>query len=428
MQGSRELAGFLDLEFWTRTVLEQSHQESVVRQALVSLSSLHLGYTTNSSMQRGMARDDALMQYGKALRMLQRRMKTPDADTTRAALVCSILFYCFEAMLGHSEAATDHLQGGINLLSHWQSPGMKQCDDVAISHEFERLEFQNTLFYDQSMPTRTFSRQENEERFTVRPFHRLGDAHCALGRTTSREWRLICDNLDYRFSPLKEIPEPLLREKSHLQEALAQWKLSFDVLEDHRGRDNDTTYQHRTLLVHWHIACMLLDAMFPANPDVWGVSPNPRAAEILRLIEDALAHEQRLWSRSESTQFVTSEMGVIAPLFAVALRCADQEASTRAYELLCSMQRREGQWEGSHMASIVSKLRTARTLRYMPQGEAALAAAHTKALDMLSHNELESAESVLSVNTKSPLFEKSVEELWASFRDTEEDCKKIPSP
>ncbi|KAL5400219.1 hypothetical protein PMIN03_000405 [Paraphaeosphaeria minitans] len=407
----------MNMDFWTRTVFEQSHQEAAVRQALVSLSSLHLDYTTGALTQSGMARDDTLMQYGKALRMLQRRLKTTDAEATRSALVCSVLFYCFEAMLGHSEAATHHLQGGLNMLSHWRGQAAGQTDDLAgISLEFERLDLQTTLFYDQPIPHRAFLWNEDEEDgIDVRRFQRLGDAHRALVKAISRGWRLLCDNLNYKFSASKEIPESLLREKLDLQERLVQWKVSFDVFRNQSGKDYETAQGHHILLMHWHIARMLLDAIFPADMDVWGASPNPRAAEMLRLIEGVLDREQSTASSPASSmsepaqRVVTSEMGVMAPLFAMALKCADQDVSRRAFELLRSVQRREGLWEASHMASLVSKLRKARLLRFGPQGEAA-------SLDVMFYDELGSAEGLLSMDTESSLFERSVEALWASFR------------
>ncbi|KAL5372375.1 hypothetical protein DPSP01_013541 [Paraphaeosphaeria sporulosa] len=423
VQGSRELAGFLNLDFWTRTVFEQSHQEAAVRQALVSLSSLHLDYTTGALTRSGIARNDTLMQYGKALRMLQRRMKTSDAEATRTALICSVLFYCFEATLGHNEAATHHLQGGLNMLSYWRSQGAEQTDDLAgISLEFERLDLQTTLFYDQPIPHRPFPwHVDGEEGSNVRSFQRLSDAHRALVKAIGRGWRLLCDNLNYKFSPSEDIPESILREKLHLQETLLQWKVSFDLFKEQHSERTQTAYGHQILVVHWHIARMLLDAILPADMDVWGASPNPRAAEMLRLIEDVLDREQSIASSpassiSEPTQrVVTSEMGVIAPLFAMALKCADQDVSRRAFELLRSVQRREGLWEASHMSSLVSKLRRARVLRFGPRGEAALTAARSQSLEMLFYDELGSAEGLLSMDTKSPQLQKSVEALWASF-------------
>lgn len=424
VQGSRELAGFMNLDFWTRTVFEQSHREAAVRQALVSLSSLHLNYTTSSMTQSGMARDDTLLQYGKALRTLQRRMKTHDAEATRTALVCSVLFYCFEATLGHSEAAMQHLQGGLNMLSQWRRQGAEHTDDLSgISLEFERLDLQTTLFYDQPIPHRTFPWDEIEEALNnMQPFRRLSDAHRALIRVINCGWRLLSDNLDYKFSPPEEIPESTRQRKRHLQEKLEQWKISFDMFKDQLSDGDRVGHGHQILLVHWHIALMLLDAILPADFDVWGAIPNPRAAEMLHLIEEVLDHEQSAASSpassiSEPTQrVVSSEMGVIAPLFAMALKCADQDVSRRAFELLCSVQRREGLWEASHMASLVSKLRKARLLRFGPQGEAALAEARSQSLEMLFYDELGGAEGLLSIDTKSSHFEKMVEALWASFK------------
>ncbi|KAF2450406.1 hypothetical protein P171DRAFT_479496 [Karstenula rhodostoma CBS 690.94] len=426
VQGSRELAGFMELDFWTRTVFEQSHHEAAVRQALVSLSSLHLDYTAGSRTQSGTARDDTLAQYGKALRMLQRRMNTPDAEATRTALVCSVLFYCFEVTLGHGEAATQHLQGGLNMLSHERRHATGKTDDLfAISLEFERLDLQATLFYDQPVAQRTFPWDEDEkEGSNVQPFQRLSEAHSALIKAIDRGWRLLCDNIDYKFSPAEDIPELVLHRKRDLQDTLVQWKVSFDLFEDSLSEGDRRGSGHQIHLVHWHIAGMLFDAVFPADLDVWGATPNPRAAELLRLIEDILDHEQSTTSTpasstssSEPTQrVVSSGMGVIAPLFAVALKCADPDVSRRAFELLRSVQRREGLWEASHMASLVSKLRRARVLRYGPQGEAALAQARNQSLEMLFYDELGGAEGLWRTERQSSHFEKMVEALWESFQ------------
>jgi hypothetical protein len=434
VQGSQELAGFLNLDFWTRTVFEQSHQDATVRQALVSLSSLHLDYTTDSLARSGTARDDTLAQYGKALRMLQRRMKSPSAEATRTALVCSVLFYCFEATLGNSEAATHHLRGGLNMLSSWRCPSTEQMDDLSgIQLEFERLDLQAKLFYDQPVPHSAMLRDEDEDEGSdMVPFQRLSDAHRALVKAISRGWRLLCNNLDYKFSPSEDIPEWILHRKRRLEETFVQWKATFDTFQGGLSESERTGYGHQMLVVHWHIGSMLLDAIFPADWDVWGATPNRRAAEMLQRIEDVLGHEQSTApgssasssgsSTPEPTQrIVTSEMGVVAPLFALALKCADQEVSRRAFELLRSVQRREGLWEASHMASLVSKLRKARVLRFGPRGEAALAEAQGQSLEMVFYDELGSAEGLLTMDTRCTHLEKMVEALYGSLHVSVED-------
>jgi hypothetical protein len=425
VQGSQELAGFLNMDFWTRTVFEQSHLDGTVRQALVSLSSLHLDYTTNSLTQSGMAQDDTLAQYGKALRMLQRRMKSADAKATRTALVCSVLFYCFEATLGNSEAATHHLRCGLNVLSSWRCRSTEQMDDLSgIQLEFERLDLQATLFYDQPVPHVAKLRGEDEDEGSdMVSFQRLSDAHRALVQAISRGWRLLWDNLDYKFSPLEDIPESILHRKGRLEETFAQWKTSFDAFQGRLSESERAGFGHQMLVVHWQIGSMLLDAVFPADLDVWGATPNRRAAEMLQRIESVLSHEQRRasgasasgWVSEPTQRIVTSEMGVIAPLFAVALKCADQEVSSRAFELLRSVQRREGLWDASHMASLVSKLREARVLRFGPRGEAALAEALGQSLEMVFYDELGSAEGLLAMDTRSTHLEQMVEALYGSL-------------
>lgn len=427
VQGSQELAAFLNLDFWTRTVLEQSHQEATVRQALISLSALHLNLTTDPHAENGMARDGTLAQYGKALRMLQRRMKMPDTEAaTKTALVCSVLFCCFEATLGNNEAATHHLRGGMNMLLSCHDQGTERTDDLCgITQEFERLELQAKLFYDQPVADSVPPWDDvGGQDYDVQPFQRLSDAHSALVRAFSLGWVLMCDNTDHRFTQEDALPESILREKRRLRGMLVQWKSAYDKFEGGLGEVDRAGYGHQILLVHWQIALMLIDAVFPADLDVWGMSPNPRAATMLELIENIV--NTASWSCEPGRRTVSSEMGVVAPLFALALKCADPQVSDGAFRLLCSMQRREGLWEASHLASQITKLREAREGRFAPQGEAALADARGLSLEMLFYDELSTAEGLFKIDRRFTYLEQVAEALYRSFgRTKREDADAV---
>lgn len=363
MQGSHELASFLNLDFWTRTVFEQSHQESTVRQALVSLSSLHLDFTTAS--RSSTASHETLNQYGKALRMLQRRMRTPNGDSTRAGLICSIIFYCFEATLGNNQAATAHLQGGLNLLSSLHQTDTPSPDLDSVTLEFERLDLQAVLFYDQPVPFLNLPDSLHPPSTpTPSRFHRLSDAHRSMVTLMHRGWTLISDNLDHKHKPLPEIPLHILLAKQTIHTDLQAWKSHFDDLQTRLNETDAKAYGAQILLIHYHLSTILLDGVFPANADTWGATPNPRAARLLSLIEDILAGGLSTSSNTTSSptpqRTVSSEMGVVAPLFALALKCADPEVCDRAYYLLRSTRRREGLWDAEHMGGLVGKLREVR--------------------------------------------------------------------
>lgn len=395
VQGSQELAGFLNLDFWTRTVFAQSHHEATVRQALVALSSLHLDCTTVLK-----AREETLAQYGKALRMLQRRMRTPGDEASRAALICSILFHCFEATLGNTQAATYHLQGGLRLLASWRAEGTTKglVDEMdAVALEFERLDLQTMLFYDQRVPIlgNLFYQEDAYVIPRIQAFQRLTDAHRSLLGFIYCGWLLICDNLNHKFDSADGVPASILETKRSLQEGLQQWKTSFDALKTRVSDSEGAGYGFQILLVHWHVASMLLDAVFPANSDVWGASPNPQAAHLLSLVESVIGSSGPAAGSTPSTSvpapshdIVSSEMGVVAPLFALALKCADPKVSGGAFHLLSSTRRKEGLWDSGHMAGLLAKLRSTRRHKYKGLEEERLREAKRMSLEELWREEL----------------------------------------
>ncbi|KAJ4289035.1 hypothetical protein N0V90_011377 [Kalmusia sp. IMI 367209] len=402
VQGSHDLAGFLNFDFWTRTVLEQSHQEPTVRQALVSLSSLHLDCTTASS---GAARNETLMQYGKALRMLQKRLRTPGTDATRTALVCSILFHCFEATIGNSQAAMHHLQGGLSMLSSCHQQSLERTEELdVLSLELERLDLQATLFYDQPSAHVVSEKDENSnDAPNVNSFRRLSDAHRTLVKLIYRGFHLISDNIPHKFASREFVPPPVLQQKLELSKSLHQWKAMFDAFKEKLDQEAIKEYGCQILLIHWHLATMLLDAVYPVDRTVFCASPNPRAMHVLELVEGVLARTTQQNPASPTSRppqrVISSEIGVVAPLFALALKCADDEVCDRALELLNTTQRREGLWEASHMASMIQQLRDARERRLANADEEFLVKARSQSLEQLFWYEFSSPYEGLNMMT-----------------------------
>ncbi|KAI8631882.1 hypothetical protein F5Y19DRAFT_492823 [Xylariaceae sp. FL1651] len=81
VQGSHYTSGYLHSDFWSDTVLRESHHEPVVRQALVSLSTLHLSYITTDAPRDGDRRVEVPVYHGKAIRALKKRLETPTRAT-----------------------------------------------------------------------------------------------------------------------------------------------------------------------------------------------------------------------------------------------------------------------------------------------------------------------------------------------------------
>lgn len=124
-----ELSGFFDSEFWSRSILQQSHSEASIRHAVVALGALYktLEETTLSTSGSPSESDYinhtapahyefALQQYGKAIRLLQKVISTRGAGSFQTTLMSIILFTCFASFTGDQKGTITQIQAGLNLL------------------------------------------------------------------------------------------------------------------------------------------------------------------------------------------------------------------------------------------------------------------------------------------------------------------------
>ncbi|KAG6355020.1 hypothetical protein INS49_004101 [Diaporthe citri] len=93
---------------------------------------------------------------------------------------------------------------------------------------------------------------------------------------------------------------------------------------------------------------MLLEANYPTNDLVFGASPNFRAERILDMAHKVLDHSQggetSLKQDSGGQRRVfSSESGIVAPLFALAAKCSDENG--KVYMML-------GAWPRSYTSSV----------------------------------------------------------------------------
>jgi hypothetical protein len=371
VQGSYEIAGWCNTNFWTRDVLQQSHRDPVVRQALISLGSLHLEYVTTSTPENGIAGGETLDQYGKALRALRRRLEKRDPEARRTALTCCILFYCVEAALGNSEAAMCHLKTGLNLLSpHDHRYGYEKAEDFdALSHVFEGLDLQATLFDDERKPhlvLMTDFEHGNCDTNIINSgaFLHLDEAHHALVKLQNGLFQFLTTNVSHKFYTKDSLPASILKQKCALTKEFKSWLCRFNHLKTRKSQDEETMSRIQILLIHWQMSVMFLEANYPADQSVFAATPNFKAEEILNLAENML---RRTGKNNTSNKIggdlrrnLSSETGIVAPLFALAMKCSDQQVCNRAIELLAASRRREGLYDAQSMVAIIQQFVLAR--------------------------------------------------------------------
>ncbi|KAF5664806.1 transcriptional regulatory [Fusarium heterosporum] len=371
VQGSNDISGFLNCDFWSQTVLQESHQDPTVRQALVAMSSIHLHYSTPGTSENSVVSTEILAQYGKALRSMKMRLSKPSQDTVKVALICCIMFYCCEGALGSRDAALQHLRNGLNLLIATKNdPREKILWDIqTISSVFERLDMQASFFEDDRTPVLTLPELRPGETkpgtFTFEDkFARIQDAQQSLVRLQAWLYHFVDKNADFHDEAMDSLPLSIVQEKAVIMEAYDSWITAAKHLEAEVPNDTEYLEGIKTLLVQYHICRMIMESKFPNDPQVFGASPNPSAHKVLDLAQ-ALLHpkvlsEESFKVRERSRPKYSLETGVVAPLFALALKCSDESVAIRATQMLGSLQRREGLYDSQTMARIIAALKDTR--------------------------------------------------------------------
>ena len=129
-----ELSGFFDSDFWTRSVLQESHWEASIRHAIVALGALYKTLEAASESPPASPQDYspaetapdhycfALQQYGEAIKRLRESLQKNEARSRRTVLISIVLFTCFQSFTGDHKAAIFQVQSGLRMLEELCPP------------------------------------------------------------------------------------------------------------------------------------------------------------------------------------------------------------------------------------------------------------------------------------------------------------------
>lgn len=372
-----DISGISSLDFWSRVVLQVSQDDHTVRQALIALSSLHLGLVQNVNGSPVISKE-ALNLYGQSMRALQRRIglskSVGDKKATGSALICSVLFYCFECILGNSYSATEHLDNGLHLLS-FQLESSEENDSSGFLHEhtqslftiMSRLDTQATIFNDSRIPRLRLVSKGRHARFSdldsKMSLSSIEESHSHFTILQNWLFHLLMDTTDTERS-LYTIPNEVLEEKELLLVALDRWqqmlqRLITSEIATHTSitASEVIALAAQVLFVQYHTLRMVLLSRFPRDESVFSAVPNTAAMQILELAECTLQLSRivRAANVNDCTVF-SSETGIIAPLFYLAMKCRDKVVRRKAVELLAMCDSREGIFNAPSMVKIIQDI------------------------------------------------------------------------
>jgi hypothetical protein len=349
-----DISGCFESEFWDGLIPQVSQAEPAVRHALLALSSLYEAYEFNGKPHRDLNCNlaerltrFALHQYTKAVGLLADRLST-DQPSFQAILISCLIFVWIEFLQHNLDTALRHLQSGLQILKDLQQSSDQPRIDASLPRLFTRLHTQARLH---GSPTSNFNSSTSEKHLKV-----LNIVPCAF--SSILEARNCLDaELDsiYRFmrrmykpefvsATIKNhpFPDPLSLEAivhHHLQN-LCLWQTAFQNSPSVSSQPPDAKHAAGIDLLQIQHASVsiMLKTLLEVSEMVFDQLTS-KFERILTLAERLIQN-----TRSRGILVLSFDIGVLAPLFLVALKCREPIIRRKAIALLKRAPEREGIW------------------------------------------------------------------------------------
>ncbi|KAK3214758.1 hypothetical protein GRF29_19g1177605 [Pseudopithomyces chartarum] len=142
-----------DWSVWNRLMLQASHQEAFIRDAVIAIGALHKSLRTASSTGSDQEHTDQLAQlqrqfayrtYGRALKRIQQAID--EGSDPQDALMACLLIVCFESHSGDRYKAMLHAQHGLRIYHQMKNRPYQVEDEIVDA--FHNLDIQISTCHD----------------------------------------------------------------------------------------------------------------------------------------------------------------------------------------------------------------------------------------------------------------------------------------
>lgn len=249
-----ELLGYFDSNFWGSSVLQLGNSEPAIQHAIIALGAVHEQFQNAGLVAAGPTTEDddaralfPLQQFDKAIQHLNKGLLAKGHQLIETALVCCILFVCYESIQGDQEAAFVHLQNGLNIFrerKHARHQDLEYdsvltSDSSTLSNNllrvFSCLDVQLKISLNDPL-TQSITAPRVDSLTTNNPtsmiFASNFNSKETLDIITSRTYNFLISNCVYRFSPLGTVPPTVLIEYEAIALLLLEYTSSFTVFMD----------------------------------------------------------------------------------------------------------------------------------------------------------------------------------------------------
>ncbi|CAG8933928.1 unnamed protein product [Penicillium salamii] len=357
-----------DSSMWLELIMQQSQYHSVVRNALVSLSSVYKDYSQVRPSTKGTSTGH-LEIINKAHKQLRLHLSSRGASVM-AALICSLIFYILECLVGNTEHAMLHLDQGLILLQRYRDeslgldfvPGFDQLLAV-----FSRLDIHASVFDDERRPILRLSPPADHapllEVFNLAPVspRDLAGAERELTMLQNSVMHHLISYAEHKQKPRDHIPSWMIDESHYLEQEMQRFELNLEnlVLSPWGGPHNQL--QQRKTLIQVEASVFngaLLEAIDSSNEkSASSTAANRRFNLALSRIRTLLPPRPKSTSDYPAREFTLST-NLIAILYYICMKSASREIVESALSIMQDSlsSTRDGLWDASMAVGVVQSL------------------------------------------------------------------------
>lgn len=298
-----------------------------------------------------------MQRIAKCHRQLRIYLRSADASAD-IALICSILFYAFETLLGDCNTATQHLDNGLRLLKRCQIQTQAHTGlDGLLAHLvpiFSRLDINASTFDNERTPILTLvcpAERLGLMRVVPSSLASLDEAENVATKLENWLMHYLIAHVAYKHKSVGDFPRRLERERFALYQQFERFFFVFAALLD--SLPGEIPAQALLLRVQTKMYYFLLLENIP-NDSFGPCPPADSLRNTLADIERFLSMEST--QKSASTFTLSSQL--VAILYFMCLKSTDVERREIAFALLrhSSMPAKDGLWESEKAAAIVQTL------------------------------------------------------------------------
>jgi hypothetical protein len=396
------LSGFFDSNFWDSLLPLVADREPTIQHAMVAVAAIHehteaYGPDTFAlfdcgSRMKSEIRLFAINQYNQAIESLFQRLT--EESTEEVTLMCCVLFICLEFLRGNVRVAIAHLTSGTKILLDWRERmGISNSDEALdlstdmssiagnLTHIFSRLTIQAFLC-GRPPPTKRIGPPTNVE--IPLSFTTLLEARICMDHLMKAALRFLRESGDFAHEAISVERDKMNITRTELVTRVNEWSRAFASyrLSNVNKVSNKDLRACKMLEILNMIATIWLDIALHCvetgfdkhmdeferildlsteiinaqTPDMPSTSCNGQ-----RMHSDPTpsAHEPSKYSHPSaakpySFQF---EMGLIPPLYFVAVKCRSPIFRRRALALLArTTPRREGFWDANMIIAVAERV------------------------------------------------------------------------